>query len=56
MNNKKSIFKILSSFFMIFVLVGCGKNKENSLSNISSKAENVNVSYINVGKGDAILV
>lgn len=41
---------------MIFVLVGCGKNKENSLSNISSKAENVNVSYINVGKGDAILV
>ena len=56
MNNKKSIFKILSSFFMTFVLVGCGKNKENSLSNISSKAENVNVSYINVGKGDAILV
>ena len=56
MNNKKSIFKILSSFFMIFVLVGCGKNKENSLSNISSKAENVNVSYINVGKGDATLV
>ncbi len=56
MNNKKSIFKILSSFFMIFVLVGCGKNKENSLSNISSKAESVNVSYINVGKGDAILV
>lgn len=41
---------------MIFVLVGCGKNKENSLSNISSKAESVNVSYINVGKGDAILV
>lgn len=51
MKNKKNVFKILSSIFSILILVGCTSSNGNK-----STANDINVSYINVGKGDAILV
>lgn len=56
MKYKKNIFKILSSIFIIFTLVGCVRDKGSASSNIESEGIDVNVSYINVGKGDAILI
>lgn len=56
MKNKKNILKILSSIFIVFALVGCEKDKDSSTSNIISEGKDVSVSYINVGKGDSILI
>lgn len=56
MKDRKNIFKILSSIFIIFTLVSCGKDKDSDSSNITNSGKVFSVSYINVGKGDAILI
>ncbi|MDU2672926.1 MAG: MBL fold metallo-hydrolase [Clostridium sp.] len=56
MKDRKNILKVLSSIFIIFILVGCGKGKDSDSSNITNEGNEVSVSYINVGKGDAILI
>lgn len=56
MKDRKNIFKILSSIFIIFALVSCGKDKDSDSSNITNSGKVFSVSYINVGKGDAILI
>lgn len=56
MKNRKSILTLLSCIFIIFTLVGCEKDEESVYSNMTSEGKGISVSYINVGKGDAILI
>ena len=56
MKDRKNILKVLSSICIIFILVGCGKGKDSDSSNMINENSELSVSYINVGKGDAILI